>query len=262
MLSDSSISSEQNGKQMSDPITYDEYNRFASSQYEASYSRSFPGYISQQVSYQNIESTTSGILRNSSCDNLQFGIEDQSKIDRIPTNTEAKENSIPRVQKRKKSMPNYTRKRKINKLEWIDVKAKAARNFGIEGTGRKGLIKARKMKDGCPEKCRNKCRNKINSEERLAAFNKFWALGDHTKQWSCLSKWVTKQLVEKKDDSDSDYEMKSDGDDNEKSRFKHIFTLPKADDQAVIVCKKMFLQTLGIQYYLHLYNQKVRKNYE
>lgn len=234
--SDFSVSGEQSTQRKSDLRPCGEYNNiFASTYREASTSQSLSNYTPQYVGHcdnYNYNQNNLTILQNSNLNNRLFSNPNESRVSTITTNI-TKENVIPKVHKKKKSSKILTRKRKRNKESWLDIQAKKARDSGVEGVGRKGTIKARSMKDGCTEKCRNKCQNKISSNERSAAFTQFWALGDHAKQWLCLTKWVSKENVPKKEDSDSDY-------------FKHIFTLPNAAGEAVIVCKIMFLKTLGI----------------
>nr|CAH7716054.1 unnamed protein product [Callosobruchus chinensis] len=105
------------------------------------------------------------------------------------------ENQMPRVQirRKRKMIPKIKkgRKRERNTSEWIDVQAKKGLNLGIEHKNRKvHLIPAKQMKHPCKEKCRNKSREKINEENRKALFEEFWKIGDHTRQWDYMARYV------------------------------------------------------------------------
>ena len=140
-------------------------------------------------------------------------------------------------------MKTVVRKRTRNKDSWIDVKAKKARSSGIEGIGRTGLpIKSRKMGDGCSDKCRFRCSQKICLRARKAAFSQFWQLGDRSKQWECITNWVQSKTVPNNKTIDSDSEKES-----KKKFISHRFALPD-EGKLIKVCKKTFLDTLGISY--------------
>lgn len=151
--------------------------------------------------------------------------------------------------KRTKRKRKYRKKvltRKRLKLEhlWIDVQSKRARNAGTAGEGRKGKeFQKRTMGYGCATNCRFKCRSKISKKNRKKAFDEFWNLRDKVKQWQCLTIWVKpKPPINDENDSDeSNFEYDSETEINKK---KWQYTLPSSE-VAVVVCKKMFLNTLG-----------------
>ncbi|XP_014220539.1 uncharacterized protein LOC106648291 isoform X1 [Trichogramma pretiosum] len=122
----------------------------------------------------------------------------------------------------------------------IDQRAKKARNEGTSGIGRNNkVIEKRQIKEGCSNTCRFKCASKITFEDRKKAFSTFWELADRTKQWLCIIEWTN---VQKYEDYDSeDYKVMN------KKAFKHTYALPSKNEN-VKVCKKMFLDTLGISH--------------
>lgn len=105
----------------------------------------------------------------------------QNSINHIP-----ERKIVKRVVQCKRETSSPSRKR-IKKVDcWIDNKAKNVRAKGEEGIGRKGLIKAKKLKPG-----RSKCTDKISDQDRLLAFKEYYGLADKTKQWQCLGNWIS-----------------------------------------------------------------------
>ena len=157
---------------------------------------------------------------------------------------------IQRTSKRKNTKHKVTRKRVHNKALWIDAQAKKARIAGAEGSGRNNIkIKPREMGDGCNDECRRQCANKITEEGRKSAFALFWSLGSRTNQWNCINNWVKPVKIKKskkEDDSTTDSDFNDDSDEKSKKKKSLIneFTL-SFGDKKIVVCKTMFLDTLG-----------------
>ncbi|CAH1982558.1 unnamed protein product [Acanthoscelides obtectus] len=159
---------------------------------------------------------------------------DSSIVPFIPHETK---NRI-QVPKKRKITPKERkgRKRVKNTNEWIDVRAKKELNLGIEHKNRKGtIIPAKQIKNPCKENCRNKCRQKISEEERKALFEEFWKIGDHSRQWDYIVRYV--KTVEKKHVKRTD----------SKSRRNHSRTYQLlVNNKEITVCKTMFLNKYGI----------------
>jgi len=51
------------------------------------------------------------------------------------------------------------------------------------------------MRPPC-KKCRLKCMDKLSEEIRKNLFREYWQLGDHTRQWDFIDRWV--KITEKK----------------------------------------------------------------
>lgn len=76
-----------------------------------------------------------------------------------------------------------TRKRQINKNEWLDVKAKTKLDYGEEHVNRIGQLKSKMvMGKKCTDKCRYKCHEKVKEVERIKIFNSYWGLRSHNRQ--------------------------------------------------------------------------------
>ena len=69
-------------------------------------------------------------------------------------------------------------------------------------------------------------------------------MGDHSKQWECIKKWVNRKKSGKRAGSGSVYDPDEE-ENNEISNIRHTFRLPTALE-LVTVCKEMFLKTFGI----------------
>lgn len=84
-----------------------------------------------------------------------------------------------------------TRERTRNEREWIDVKAKTNLNICIEHLNRSGkLIAAKKLGPPYNLSCRLKCVDKVSDEIRKILFVDYWALGDHSRQWDFIARYV------------------------------------------------------------------------
>lgn len=115
--------------------------------------------------------------------------------------------------------------------DWIDTKAKVARQKGIEGVGRKKIpIHARRVKSPCKITCRFKCQSIITQQDRENFFEIFWALEGNQDKWNFIDKWTT-SLVPRTKSQPSDSEN-SEGEQEQRSRKKkpksvsHQYYLP------------------------------------
>lgn len=147
------------------------------------------------------------------------------------------QNKLKPVQKRKMTpRENKVHKRLRDEKTWIDKKAKKQLDFGVEHENRKGnIIQERIMKTGCGDSCRMKCQTKLTEENRQIIFTRFWEIGNHTRQWDFIARFVKtenkKQVTVKNRESRRNF-----------SRQYNFFI----NDENVQICKKMFLNTLGI----------------
>lgn len=114
----------------------------------------------------------------------------------------------------------------------MDRKAKKHLNYGEEYVNRSRILKKKKVMGPPCKKCRLKCMDKLSEEIRKNLFSEYWQLGDHTRQWDFIARWV--KITEKKVGS-----LIS----RRKFSRKYYFPLEKDEIQ---VCKTMFLQTLSI----------------
>lgn len=128
-----------------------------------------------------------------------------------------------------------TRKRTRNEGGWIDVKAKTNLNIGIEHLNRSGkLIAAKKMGPPCNLSCRLKCVDKVSDEIRKILFADYWALGDHSRQWDLIARYVK-------------VSNKQVGSVNSRRQCSRKYFLPIPNNNTEIqVCKTMFLRTFSI----------------
>lgn len=78
--------------------------------------------------------------------------------------------------------------RNTNKSYWHDVKRKLLVNLGKSHISRSGKEHvAKNMKPSCNTSCRLKCFEKFDTATREILFNKFWELGDHSRQWTFIA---------------------------------------------------------------------------
>lgn len=125
--------------------------------------------------------------------------------------------------------------RKREKTMSKQEKAKFALDRGLEHFNVKGkLIPAKSMRTGCPPNCRFKCQEKITLEQRTQIFKGYYKLGDKTRQNDYIRDCIT--VTEPKIHTSAE---------NHKNRtIKYSFKMVGAP--TISVCKKMFLDTLGI----------------
>lgn len=143
-------------------------------------------------------------------------------------------------------MPKPRKRKHVrNEKKWIDNIAREARLSGTAGIGRKyKTILAKEKKPGCDGSCRLKCRERITEDDRDLAKDEYYKLKDPTKFWTCINKWVTNKSTDNLDKDFSDDEILSP--DSKMPLKKYIYTLPTVDNGFLRVCRKMFLDTLGL----------------
>ncbi|XP_028178546.1 uncharacterized protein LOC114365984 [Ostrinia furnacalis] len=134
-------------------------------------------------------------------------------------------------------IPNRQSRRRLrDESSWKVNKNKKLKNSGK----RYHSIKTNKERSGKvmgdPCTCKNKCTEKIDNIVRMSAFETYWKLGDHERQWDFILRYVktkpTRVVVLN----------------TTRPRTQTlIYSLPARNGiDLVTVCKKMFLQTLDI----------------
>jgi len=107
-------------------------------------------------------------------------------------------------------------------------------NLGLEHTNRKGKkIKSKQM--GAPCKCKKKCSEKVSEEIREEIFGEYWGLGDHSRQWDFIARYV--KIFDKKVSTNSS---------SSRRQISKKYFLPLKNNDTQCVCKVMFLNTLAI----------------
>lgn len=146
--------------------------------------------------------------------------------------------------------PRRPRKRKYSKRkdtgrlreqfneEWRDSKRKILKNSGKPYNSRDGKQRQGKsLEPSCKNSCKLKCFDRLNEDTRKKIFENFWAIGDHSKQYDFILRYVVK--INKKRTVTH----------NESRRlFTYIYHLPCEENNLqskLVVCKKMFLNTLS-----------------
>ena len=125
-----------------------------------------------------------------------------------------------------------SRKRKGNPDKWKKTVRKRLRLAGEEYLNSLGTVRPkRQMKSGCG-KCRYKCSTNINEEERQNIFASYWNLGSHERQRDFICQRVSEKPTKP-------------GENAKRRDLARTYTL-RTDGRNVRVCKKLFLDTLGI----------------
>lgn len=142
------------------------------------------------------------------------------------------------------SLPLSSRKRRCTKKgdtkrlqrKWSE--RKRLKNTGKSYYNRKGeMISEKKMGEPCQNTCKLKCFQKLDDSTRSEIFNKFWEIGDHSKQYDFIVKHVVrinKKRTMTKGES--------------RRMFTFIYHLPCIQNKQnvnLVVCKQMFLNTLA-----------------
>lgn len=85
-----------------------------------------------------------------------------------------------------------------SKKEPKHVRRKRLRNLGLEYYNKKGkLFKEKTLGKKCAEKCKYRC-SEFSDTARQAIFDKFWAIGNRSEQWSVLTKYIEKVNVKRR----------------------------------------------------------------
>ncbi|KAH9643177.1 hypothetical protein HF086_010629 [Spodoptera exigua] len=128
--------------------------------------------------------------------------------------------------------------------KWKDQERKYNVNRGLEYVSRNGRVHGkRNMKTSCPITCRKKCSEKLTEDIRQRIFDRFWSIGDHSRQWDFLARYAIRA------------EKKRITVDKENSKRLHTISyyLPSSqgdniETTKIPVCKTMFLRTLCISF--------------
>ncbi|XP_022824255.1 uncharacterized protein LOC111354868 [Spodoptera litura] len=143
------------------------------------------------------------------------------------------------VQRKPQKKKDKGRLRERFRNMWFDEKRKFNLNRGLEYMSRTGkLHQKKKIKSAC--KCPKKCFDKIEETTRCAIFRNFWEIGDHTRQWDFIAKYVSK-LDKKRVVTENSQR-------NCTLRYSLPVTGNSGSIEKVYVCKVMFLNTLSISY--------------
>lgn len=130
-----------------------------------------------------------------------------------------------------------TRKRKRNAASWKSNICKKLKNSGKAYVSLRSNKKRMEKSMGATCSCKKKCYEKISTPLRKKIFDQYWESGDHEKQWGWILRHVSANCIKK-----MQLERKS-------NRTQTLtYKLPIDDEMTTdaIVCKKMFIQILGI----------------
>lgn len=131
-----------------------------------------------------------------------------------------------------------TSKSKKSHKETSREAMKRKRNTGQEYTNyKKEKVEARSMKPPCT-KCRFKCIEKVNEKERQEIFDKYWGLGDSTRQKDFIL-YSTETVANAKKQCDE-------CDNNTKKRGPNYAFYFEVNSKKIRVCKEFFKATLDI----------------
>lgn len=97
------------------------------------------------------------------------------------------------------------------------------------------MINAKK-KMGAPCKCRNKCSEKIDEETRKRIFDEYWSLGDHSRQWGFVARFIVI----------SDKKVSTNSSSTSRRQLSRKYSLPIQNNVIESVYKVMFLKAIGI----------------
>lgn len=138
-----------------------------------------------------------------------------------------------------------TRKRQTIPSNWKSEKAKRAKSSGTSGISNTGhQITKKTMGIGCTN-CRFSFQKKFKTEQRQSIFNEFWSLGDHTRQWDYVARFIDTKTLQ--------------NDSKSKRNITNTYYL-KVDHRIIKVCQTMFTQTLG-KFFFKFYNNYFQTNF-
>lgn len=139
-------------------------------------------------------------------------------------------------QRKKTFKTDKGKKRLVHRENWVVVRRKTLKNTGQRFVNKSGkVLEAKNIKDACSSKCRLKCRELISEEERRNIFEKFWALGDRSRQWDFVLKY-TKKIPKRRQTTEVTKH-------NRQNTF--VYYLPDKNKDIKKVCKTMFLNTIA-----------------
>ncbi|XP_039296243.1 uncharacterized protein LOC111058861 isoform X2 [Nilaparvata lugens] len=179
-------------------------------------------------SKRNRISSIRNILSNSIINNDNLIVDNDDRVEDIvipDSDSDTTEPSTKRV-----------RKRFRNVSQWKKNAAKLKRNSGQAYVNSRGKsIDAKSVKPSCDlRKCRLKCSSKISEEQRALILNRFYDLGDVTRQRDWILKNIEK--IEPK------YRYAKEG----SNRAFNVAYFLFCDENKIQVCRTFFLNTLNI----------------
>lgn len=128
-----------------------------------------------------------------------------------------------------------SKKRRRREESWKDRLNKRLKKSGKSYVGVRNSKEQKEKEIGEVCSCKKECFNKITADERTQIFQRFWKLGSHVKQWEFILRHICSKNINK-----MQLERKS-------TRSQTIiYNLPKNVKDKVVVCKRMFLNTLSI----------------
>lgn len=132
------------------------------------------------------------------------------------------------------------RQSEIKSLIQLESESKRARSHGEAYITKSGKQKPkRQMRLPCPSTCRLKCSERIDGNDRTIIFKEFWSLPNRWDQWNYISMNIFLKPKDKATTKETTVISR-----RWNSRIYHL-TL---DDEQILVCKTMFLNTLGINH--------------
>lgn len=115
---------------------------------------------------------------------------------------------------------------------------KKLKNLGKEYTSISGkVVCEKKMRTGCSENCKRKCHESFDCEKRNEIFEQFWSAGEINQQRQFIADHVQRIATKRK----------TTGKEASSRKFSFLYCLSVENCQASSVCKKFFLDTLGIK---------------
>ena len=172
-------------------------------------------------------------------------------FEQAPTSDIAKGDSEPSVDVAQSthSETSVFRKRPRCEQLWAKNRRKHMRNKGQEYVSQSGKIVPPKVFNcisaGC---CKSNCAAKIDEEERQEIHRNFWQLGSHTAQTTYIAGCVEQKKVATRRSFSDVRDAATQASGKRKSfqkTFSRLYALATSE-RRVKVCKKLFLQTLGV----------------
>lgn len=212
-------------------------------------SRDEPGPSRQYMNEQEVIDTPSPTNQNSLAFiasptifiNRDYDLQSISDIEGVLCNIENYSDAVTTEQANRTPLSTpistLSRKRKRDEKSWKDVKNKAMKNSGQEYVSKQSKKQniEKTMRSACA--CRLKCYEKFDENLRKNIFTKFWAIGDHERQWEFIIRYVKNVDIKK---------MTLQRAANRTQTL--IYSLPSTTEMndSIKVCKIMFINTLSI----------------
>ncbi|KAK3912725.1 Replicase polyprotein 1ab [Frankliniella fusca] len=123
---------------------------------------------------------------------------------------------------------------------WKRNVVKQLKDAGKSHLSMRGKVReAKTMGDGCSSTCNRKCHHHFSYEERLAIFNQFYAIQNHSMQWYFIGNYVRSLDVKRRTVHVSNAA-------DPKRKLSNYYFLPGKNGIEQPVCQKFFLETLAI----------------